>query len=1324
MLKKTALFVWIFHQKLLVSLIISLAVVLLVLRAFAFYLEETPHLIEELIEAHLQTQVKFDEIKVGVHPLFPSVSMRNFTIRTKSDEEKLLEFTSASVRLDIPRSILRGQIIIDTLTLKGLSAIIRRNSKSEISIAELQLTNAQPGKPDSGQSLQAFLALLNQTNFMISESEIYFIDEMQKIPTVFVSDINIKMKNNKQRHQISLRAKLNDSDTLLDFRLDFNGRIDDISNWNGQVYAAVDNLNQQTLLHFLQKEVLQVEEFQLNDIEANSRIWSTINKGNLQSIQGEVVIENANLKRVDNNHSIHFDRLSSNFKLQRHHTNIQNSDTSIADAITKETNWMFDLYDLNLSVNSKMISEKYISLKFHKAENELLSQLQVFFNKLDFNEFSHVISFFAPKEFNEKVYSYLKPRGSLENIMTTFQFDASEMPIDIQHYQVQTDINDFGMNSILSLPKVRHFSAQLVFNETTGRAIIDSADMKLHLKSLFRDSWPISQLTGELFWQKEGKQWLLGAENLVIKGPHFAAANADLKLWIAETGQVFMDLTGFYENVNVDAISNYVPAKVMSQGLVKWLDNALISGLVPDGGIAFRGNLSEFPYKDHSGNMDIVFNTQDVLLEYLDDWPKLSNINAQVQFTQKGMKIEGRHSKIFSAQSQNVQVDLDDYLERILLIKGDINSSLDDGIKFLQQSKLVSDDVLGMIDAKDEIDINLDLKIPLEKGIADNKIGIRLNNADYYPPGFERKKGLVSHLKGDIMIHNKSINARKLSAQLMGLPAQISIKTDKKLSKSTADPDISVNIDSKFSVKQLKKYNFIPESFIPLSDQLSGIGNIKLTIDLPNKQRALAFNIYSSLKNISSQLPAPFNKQAKQSTPLIMSYAEIKPSGRNKKTPTALVKMKYSKELSLVVLIDSASKTEGFKLLKGNLAFAGDTAKLPGNNLLRITGALRDVPLEQWQSVFDSSAKNKKNIQPGKKSERPAKTLSIPVELAMTELVLPELQFGANDPDKPKNSSGTKNKSLTGSRFDVESFPLVNGHIDSLKLGKLDLGRFSMQSSRVDKGIVFDVIALEGALLTFNGKGKWHHRNTQPEVDLEGIAEIPSLEKLAVAFGNDRLVRQSKAKISAYVSWPGGLNDFSKETVEARLNFNVEKGAWIEGEPGAAGRLLGLLNMNALVRRLSLDFSDVSAEGFKFDRIEGDFRIKDAMAYTDNFRIFSPSAKILVTGHTGLVTEEIDQRVTVIPEVSATLPIAGAVVAGPAGAAVVWIGQKILGDQLNKVTAFDYTIKGNWDQPVIKKEKTSTNTLNNIKKLFRLKKNESAVPDTNPIFDSNTSELP
>ncbi len=1320
-LKKTVSFVWHFHRKLLISLIISLAVVLLSLNALALYLEKNPHIVEELVETHLNTKVTFDEIEVGVHLLFPSVSMNDFTIQNTLDDESLLEFGSASIRLNIPQSILSGQIVIDTLFLKGFNAIIHRDIDNQISIADFQLTKTKKNKPDSSQKLHYYFSLLNQTNFMISESEIYFIDDMKKIPDLLVSGINLKMKNDSDRHQVSLLARLNESATFLDFRLDFNGDIKDISNWDGQIYGAVDNLNQQALLHFLQKDILQIEEFQLNDIEASTKFWSTIVKGRLQSLHGELVVENANLNRVDNDKSIHFDTLSTNFKLERDHMTHQDNPTK---SHTEAKYWMLDFYNLNLSVNSKIVSEKFINLRLQQTKGSPLSEVQVFLDKINIGEFSNVTSFFAPDEFNETIFSHLRPRGTLSNIITSFKFNASEMPIDIQSYQFQLEMNDFGMNSVQALPKIRNLSAKLIFNENMGRVLVDSRDMTLYLKSLFRNSWPFESLTGELFWQKEGEEWLLGAEEIAIKSPHFSSANAKLNIWLSETAPVFLDLSAFYSNVSVKEIHNYVPAKVMNEGLVEWLDYSLISGLVPDGGLVFRGNLSDFPYTQHEGNMDIVFNTESVLLEYLKDWPKLSDINSQVQFTQKGMRVVGRHSKLFSAQSQNVVVDLDDYFQRVLRIEGDIKSTLDDGLKFLQQSHLASANILNMIDAKGQIDINLDLSIPLIKsdgktsGLPEIKSRIKLTNVDYFPPGFEKKKGLVSHVNGDILLHNQSFNAKKLSAKIMGMPAKIVIKTDKLYSNSKKDPNISVNIDSEISIKQLKKYHLISDVLKPITNQLSGKSNLKLNIDLPNNQRAFSFNIYSGLKNIESRLPAPFNKNAKEISPFVMSYAETFFAKQNtNKSKSALLKMKFSKVISLIFLLDISSKKNAFDLLKGNIAFEGDRAKLPKDNRLKITGALKHVPFEQWQSVFNSPVSSAQT--PAVKKSVPVKPLSIPIEIAMTELVLPALKFESNL--LRKSTTITEAKAI--SDFNPQSFPLLNGRINSVKLGNIDLGYFEIQSSRVDKDIVFDTLTLEGSLLTFNGKGKWHHWNAQPQVDLEGSVKVPSLEKLAVAFDNDRLIRQGKAEFSGYVSWPGGLNDVSYETMDGKVNIKVEQGAWIEGKPGAAGRLLGLLNMNAFARRLSLDFSDVSKDGFEFDKIEGDFRFKDAIAYTDNFKIYSPSAKILVRGSTGLVSEEFDQRVTVIPEVSATLPIAGAAVAGPAGAAVVWVGQKLLGDQINQVTAYDYTIKGNWEQPVIEKDVTSKNTLANLKNIFKLEDDETLAPDSNHIFDINSSEL-
>ncbi len=1300
LLTKTVAFVWVLHRKFFVSLLVSLALLLLILRAGALYLEHNPQLVKDLVATHLQTTVDFDELKVGVHLFFPSVSMRHFSIENKQQKKNILAFNSASVRLNLPLSILQGKLIIDSLALKGFSALVHRNLNNEISIAEFQLSGSSQSSEFSNKSLQPYFLLLEQSNFVISDSEIHFVDEMQVFPEVIISDIDFKMKNKHERHQVSLLASLNRSDTQLDFRLDFKGKINDISNWNGKVYSSVENVNRKMLLHFLQQEVIQVEDFQLESIRAKTNIWSSIHQGNLHSIHGELYIDDVTLNRLDNNKKINFNSLSTNFKLVR---NQQQKNSIVTEGIT---GWGLDLFDMNFMVNSQLVSEKYLNLQYKKMPDQALSELQIFVNKLELDAFSSIISFFSPMEFNKNIYSYLKPRGRVENILSTLQLNTADSAIDIKHYQVQADINGFGFNSLQALPKIRNFSAQLILNDDHGRTIINSTDMKIHLKSLFRDSWPIKQFSGDLYWQKEADEWLFGGENLLIKSPHFERASADLQLWFSPVGEIFMDLQGYYEKVDVSAVRYYLPAYVMSQGLVEWLDMSLISGQVPDGGIVFRGQLDKFPYLEYSGNMDIVFNTHDVLLEYLKDWPKLRHINSQIQFTQKGMRVDSSYSQIYSAESHNVQVVIDDYLLQVLNLSGDIKANITEGRKYLKATEFVSQDVLDIIDAEGDIDINLKLKIPMDGRPSKNHVTVKLKDVDYYPPGFTRTKDLVSRLNGDIIIDNKTLNSRNLSAQIMQLPAAIKIKTRKPAGaeKNNPDADVHINIDTQYSIKQLEKFQQLPASMAFINQYVSGRSTLKVGIDLPNNQHGLKVSLNTDLKDISSSLPPPFNKKPQQSKKFLLTYAADKTS---KAQQTVLVKVNYENDLSMIFLLGVTEDNDVPELLRGNIAFAGEKAQLPVKPQLKLSGSLKGIPFKDWQKISKQST-------PG--ASKTKTQLLIPIELAMTELVLPELELSGN------NSQATAATNSTQSQSDIkpEEFPLLNGYIESLKLGELDLGRFTIQSSRVDKDIVFDSLTLEGNLFAFNGSGKWHRWNGKPEVDIEGSMEIPSLEEMAIAFGNDQLVRGGKATISGYLSWPGSITNISKTLLDGRLTFNIEQGAWIEGKPGAAGRLLGLLNMNALARRLSLDFSDVSDKGFEFDKIEGDFRFKNATAYTDNLRIFSPSAKILVTGSTGLVSEEINQRVTVIPELSASLPLAGAAVAGPAGAAVVWLGQRLLGDQLNKVTAFDYTITGNWNKPIIKRDKSGVKSINNLKQLLNTKDVESA----NSVFDINSSELP
>jgi uncharacterized protein YhdP len=133
-------------------------------------------------------------------------------------------------------------------------------------------------------------------------------------------------------------------------------------------------------------------------------------------------------------------------------------------------------------------------------------------------------------------------------------------------------------------------------------------------------------------------------------------------------------------------------------------------------------------------------------------------------------------------------------------------------------------------------------------------------------------------------------------------------------------------------------------------------------------------------------------------------------------------------------------------------------------------------------------------------------------------------------------------------------------------------------------------------------------------------------------------------------------------------------------EPGI-GKLLGILSLQALPRRIALDFRDVFSEGFSFDEIVGAMKINRGIASTDNFRIQGPAARITMSGEVDLARETQQIRVRVSPHVSDTVSLAGALVGGPIAGVAAFLAQKVLKDPLDQFISYEYRVTGTWADP-------------------------------------------
>jgi uncharacterized protein YhdP len=223
--------------------------------------------------------------------------------------------------------------------------------------------------------------------------------------------------------------------------------------------------------------------------------------------------------------------------------------------------------------------------------------------------------------------------------------------------------------------------------------------------------------------------------------------------------------------------------------------------------------------------------------------------------------------------------------------------------------------------------------------------------------------------------------------------------------------------------------------------------------------------------------------------------------------------------------------------------------------------------------------------------------------------------------------------------------------------------------------------------------GNWRLQRDEQlsSIDLE-ISE-GEMDRLMELLGYQKNIDGGTLSGSMRIAWPGPPWAFSPPLTEGKVKLRITDGQLLDVDPGAAGRMLGLLSVSNLPRRLSLDFSDLFQKGFRFDEISGSFVIDDGNAYTNDLLVDGPAAKIEISGRIGLVDQDYDELVTVVPYVKTGIPLAGTLAGGPAVGAVLLVAETLLEGRLgplNRIAKKQYSVTGPWEDPVIEKLATTT----------------------------------
>jgi uncharacterized protein YhdP len=265
---------------------------------------------------------------------------------------------------------------------------------------------------------------------------------------------------------------------------------------------------------------------------------------------------------------------------------------------------------------------------------------------------------------------------------------------------------------------------------------------------------------------------------------------------------------------------------------------------------------------------------------------------------------------------------------------------------------------------------------------------------------------------------------------------------------------------------------------------------------------------------------------------------------------------------------------------------------------------------------------------------------------------------------------------------DPADLPSLHLYVKSFRYVGIELGETRIEAYPTSTGFHFEKVEAASDQMSLNASGDWSLEDYRHRSNFDILMTSESLGNILRSMDISSSIAGGQTLVHFSAWWPGSPAEFALSRLNGEVDFEVIQGSITNANTGT-GRLLGLLSIQSLPKRLALDFRDVFDSGFSFDEASGTFALENGLASTDDVLLKSSAARISISGSTNLVDQQYDQLLTIKPGLGNTLPVIGAIAAGPGGAAAGLALQGLLQEQLGEASQVQYSISGSWDEPVI-----------------------------------------
>lgn len=810
-----------------------------------------------------------------------------------------------------------------------------------------------------------------------------------------------------------------------------------------------------------------------------------------------------------------------------------------------------------------------------------------------------------------------------------------------------------------------------------------------------------SRFDGALAWWRNGPDWNVGAQTLRWRGDGLDL-EMDAQMRFPPKGAPDLEVAARLQPFGFATAKRFWLRHLMSKGSVDWLDMALVSGQVRDATVVLAGNLAHWPFADRTGRFSAKASVQADTLKFAADWPAADNAVLAADFNGPGFSAIGQTGFLGNRVTLKPS-GIASFSDSELVIDVHTDSDFARLMPVLRQTPLkavVGETVTGL-QGKGPLSADVRMLFPLALGAAHNRIDgdIEFKGAAVRMPDW--RLGMQS-LAGQARFDNDGFVADRLDGRMAGQALRLGLRVGAGHVRKPGNR-VEAEIDGPFHTDTL--IGFDP-ALADFKGVLQGLSDWRFSVSVPatrSGEAPVRLQASTDLAGTAIALPVPLRKAATAvrgfsldtQLPLGRSPVDIRigPEFR------LLLDKRANKPIAAAALF--GRQTQG-AIPNAGISVRGNTDAFDVPGWLALAGKAEDGAGLQSLDLLVRDLRLAGGAFGAVRLQR------VPGAGAMTlraigqdldgSLVLPDdakapvvARFTTVHAGLPANKTAAADGETAIDPGDPGELPPIDLHIDDLRIGKMAFGRVELLTAPMQGGMAIKRLASQSPLLTVNASGAWQGTAAQSGTSLKAQLSSPDLGRFLDASGFVDVFDRGTADFRLLGAWPGSPLAFNLKAFSGTLDVDIRNGQ-IPGIKAGGGRILGLLSIAEIKRRLSMDFSDFTGDGLGFNSIQGQFRIAQGRAVTQNTVLKAPSADIAFSGSTDLVRAQFDQTVVVQPNTGGVLPVIGAVAGGPIGIAAGLVAQAALGKGMQKGISLKYRITGPWSKPVVSKLESGAGT--------------------------------